>query len=111
MAEWVMASAALAGVGASVTSGIMNYNQQESALKAQKKAQAEAKATQEEADQQAERERLEALAQNTAAIDYGDVWGIDSNVYKDAATKFSAGTGSFNTEEEEENPFYARGLV
>ena len=77
----------------------------------QQKAQAEAQKIQKEANESAERKRLEALAANTEATDYGNVWGVDSNKYADAAQKLSAGTGSFNTDDDEENPFYTRGLL
>ena len=77
----------------------------------QKKAQAQAEEKQRIADERAEKQRLEGLVANQTATDYGNIWGTDTAKYADAAQKFSAGTGDFNTEDEETNPFYARGLL
>lgn len=76
----------------------------------QDKAQSEAKAAQEKADQDAERKRLEGVASNQTATDYGNIWGVKGSNYADAARKLSAGTGSFS-DDDETNPFYSRGLI
>lgn len=111
MAEWVTASAMLLSAGAATYGAIESERLQEDSLKAQKKAQNEAAEEQRVADENAERERLEALAANQTATDYGNIWGADSAKYADAAQKLSAGTGSFNTDDDEQNPFYQRGLL
>ena len=77
----------------------------------QKQAQKKAEATQKAADEKAEMQRLQGLKAQSTATTYGDVWGTDSKKYADAAQKLSAGTGSFNTDDEENNPFYTRGLL
>ena len=99
-------SAGTAGVQAS-----MAHDQAKGALWEQKQAQAAAEVKQKEADDKAEKQRLEALAANMEATGYGNVWGVDSNKYADAAQKLSAGTGDFNTDDDEDNPFYYRGLL
>lgn len=99
-------SAGTAGAQMSAT-----HDAQKGAEWTQKQAQAEAEKKQKEADRTAEEKRLQALAANQTATDYGNVWGVDSNKYADAAQKLSAGTGSFNTDDEDENPFYTRGLL
>jgi hypothetical protein len=91
--------------------GIIQHNAAEHAAEDQKAAQEEATRKQKEADENAERQRLEALSASQSATDYGSVWGVDSAKYADAAQKLSAGTGSFKTDDDETNPFYARGLV
>lgn len=79
----------------------------------QKQAQKRAEAEQKAADEKAEMQRLEGLKSNAEVTDYGNIWGVDTNTkkYADAAQKLSAGTGSFNTDNEDENPFYTRGLL
>ena len=109
-ATWVAASAIASLVG-TTTQGIVSYNQQKHAQEDQGKAMESARIEQENADRSAEKKRLEALAANQTATDYGNVWGTDSAKYADAAQKLSAGTGSFNTDEDETNPFYTRGLL
>lgn len=99
-------SAAATGAQMSAT-----HDAQKGAEWESKQAQAEAEKKQAEADRTAEEKRLKALATNTTATDYGNVWGVDSNKYADAAQKLSAGTGSFDTDNDEENPFYTRGLL
>lgn len=98
-------SAAAAG-----TQMAVSHKESEKALSEQKAAQKEAAATQAAADEKAETQRLEGLAANQEATNYGNIWGADSAKYKDAAQKLSAGTGSFDTNDDETNPFYARGL-
>lgn len=111
MAEWVMAGAALLGAGVSGYEASESQRLQEEALDKQKEAQRKAENEQKAADEKAEMERLEALASNQTATDYGSVWGVDSNKFVDAAQKLSAGTGSFDTDDDETNPFYYRGLL
>lgn len=79
----------------------------------QKQSQEKAERAQKEANERAEKQRLEGLKSNAEATDYGNIWGVDTNTkkYADAAQKLSAGTGSLNTNDEDENPFYTRGLL
>lgn len=88
-----------------------SHEAQEKANWEQKQAQGRAEEKQKAADEKAETQRLEALKTNQTATDYGNVWGTKANNYADAAQKLSAGTGSFNTDDEETNPFYAKGLL
>lgn len=111
MAEWVGAAAMLASAGVSAYSVSESQRLQEEAMDKQEEAQKKAEAKQTEADYMAEKRRLEALAANQTATDYGSVWGVDSNKFVDAAQKLSAGTGSFDTDDDETNPFYYRGLL
>ena len=56
---------------------------------------------------------LEALAKNQQGENQFD-FGVDSALakrYADAAQKWGAGTGSMTTEDDDENPFYTRGLL
>lgn len=85
---------------------------QEKALDTQERAQKKAEAKQAEADYNAEQKRLAALAKNQQA--QGFDFGVDSALakrYADAAQKWSAGTGSLSEDEDNENPFYTRGLL
>lgn len=110
VADWIMASAAVASAG---TAGYTAYKSHEDAVETRedmKEAQAKAERVQKEADIKAERERLEGLAQNQTATDYSNIWGVKGSNYADAAQKLSAGTGSFDTDDED-NPFYTRGLM
>ena len=111
MADWVMAGAALASLATSATQGVVSYNAQKHAKEDQEKAMVEAEQKQKAADDAAEKQRLEALVANQTATDYGNVWGVDGNKFVDAAQKLSAGTGSFDTDDDETNPFYQRGLL
>lgn len=101
----------LISAGTTAAQASAAHDAQKGAAWEQKQAQERAERKQKEADDNAERKRLEALAANQTATDYGSVWGVDSNKYADAAQKLSAGTGSFNTDDEEDNPFYTRGLL
>lgn len=101
----------LLSAGATAYTGMKQIDAQEDALEKQKKAQTKAEAEQQAADESAERKRLEGIATNQSVTDYGNIWGAQANAYKDAAQKLSAGTGSFNTDDEETNPFYQRGLL
>lgn len=98
------------------TTGAQTWVSNEQAAKArseQSAAQREAKAVQEKADADAERQRLEGIAANQTATSYSNIWGTDSayaNRYKDAAQKLSAGTGSFS-DDDDTNPFYSKGLI
>lgn len=108
IAEGLMA-ASLAMTAASATySGI----EQHKAEKEQKAALAEADKKQAEADREAETQRLQALAKNQQDQPGFD-FGVDSVLakrYADAAQKWEAGTGSMSTEDED-NPFYTKGLL
>lgn len=110
-ASWAMAGAMLVSAGASTYSAIEGHEAQKETMRIQQEAQNEALLAQQEADKSAEKQRLEALAANQKTTDYGNIWGADSAKYADAAQKLSAGTGSFNTDEDETNPFYQRGLL
>lgn len=111
MAESVMAATAVASLLAGTTQGVVSYNAEKHAKEDMANAQAAAEAKQQAADEKAERQRLEALAADQTATDYGNIWGADSARYVDAAQKLSAGTGSFDTDDDETNPFYQRGLL
>lgn len=111
MADWVGAAAMLLSAGVSGYSAYRSQELQEDAMDKQEDAQRKAEEKQKEADDKAERQRLEALAANQTATDYANVWKVDSAKYADAAQKMSAGTGSFDTDDEETNPFYYRGLL
>ena len=97
-----------AATGASTA---VQYDAQQEAAHEQKKAQEAAAEEQRIAAQEAETQRLEGLKTASTKTDYANVWGSDTAKYADAAQKLSAGTGNFNTEDEETNPFYTRGLV
>lgn len=101
----------LIAAGTTTGSAAYTHHEQKQALEAQEEAQANAQREQKAAEDRAEKKRLEALAANQTATDYGNVWGTDSAKYADAAQKLSAGTGSFNTDDDETNPFYTRGLL
>lgn len=110
IAASIMAGATLASTATSVTSSAIESHK---ARKTQREAQEKALEAQQEADNKAETARLEALAkdqQGQAGFDFG----IDSALakrYADAAQKWSAGTGSMTTDDDNENPFYTRGLI
>lgn len=93
------------------TSAAISAHEQGKTRDAQAAAQAEAEQKQKEADERAEKQRLEGLKSNTESTDYANVWGTEGNKYADAAQKLSAGTGSFDTNDDEANPFYQRGLL
>lgn len=95
-------------------SGTAAYAQHEDTMRSiaeQENAQKAAEQKQKEADEKAERQRLEGLQKQSTATDYANVWGSNSKKYADAAQKLSAGTGSFNIDDEENNPFYTKGLL
>lgn len=104
----------LVSAAAMGTQTAVSAHKADEARASQENAQREAKAAQEKADADAERQRLEGIAANQTATSYSKIWGTDSayaNRYKDAAQKLSAGTGSFDTDDDTNNPFYTRGLL
>lgn len=101
-----------ASLALSATEAGIAAHQQDKALDKQNKAQMAAQEKQDQADYDAEKARLEALAKNQEATNEFD-FGVDSALakrYRDAAQKWGAGTGEMTQKEEEENPFYTRGL-
>jgi cobalamin biosynthesis protein CobT len=103
----IMATTMAATTG---TQTAIAHHEQKAAQEAQANAQAAAQEQQKKADQEAEQKRLEGIASNLTATDYGNIWGTESKKYADAAQKLSAGTGSFS-DDDETNPFYSRGLI
>jgi len=108
-------SAIIAGLGLaySAYSGERSYEMQKDAQKKQEQAIADAEAKQAEADEKAEKKRLEALAAEqggdtgrTSKFDFG----IDSAVAKTTAPVTIA-TSTTDEEDENYNPFYARGTL
>lgn len=110
-ASWTIAAAAIASAAVGTYSAVDSHKMQKEAQAQQEEAQRKAEEKQAEADRTAEEKRLQALASNQTAVDYGNIWGVNSAKYADAAQKLSAGTGSFNTDDDETNPFYQRGLL
>lgn len=107
-ATWALAAATLIGAGASTAASV---DAEHTAAHAQRVAQGKAEEEQRKADIAAETQRLEGLKTAATKTDYGDIWGTSTNKYADAAQKLSAGTGSFNTDDDETNPFYTKGLL
>lgn len=111
IAEALIASAAISAASAGVNTGVQSHQAHKSRWE-QEQGQRRAEQAQIAADRKAETERLEALAkQQKSTSDFS--FGIDSTLaarYADAAQKWGAGTGS-TKQEEEDNPFYTRGLV
>ena len=108
-AALIMSAATLTASGVSAS---VSHDASKSAEWQQKQAQNKAEATQKAADEKAEQERLAALAKNqqTQGFDFG----VDSALakrYADAAQKWGAGTGSMTEDEDNNNPFYTRGLI
>lgn len=111
-AELIGASLMATSTGISAYSAAKTIEGQEKAMDKQEEAQERAEAKQAEADRKAETARLEALAKNQEQQSGFD-FGVDSALakrYSDAAQKWGAGTGEMSQKEEEENPFYSRGL-
>ena len=106
-ATWAMLATAIAS-GASTAATV---DAEHTAAHAQRVAQGKAEEEQRKADVAAETQRLEGLKTAATKTDYGDIWGTSTNKYADAAQKLSAGTGSFNTDDDETNPFYTKGLL
>ena len=110
--EFMVGAAPLITAGASIYTGVKETDLARESMEKQEKAQQKAEAKQAEADTKAEQARLEALAKNqeTQGFDFG----VDSALakrYADAAQKWGAGTGSLSEDEDNENPFYTRGLL
>lgn len=108
---WIMAAASAASVAESAYSGHKAYEAQKDAQRKQEQALEEAKAEQERADFEAERNRLESLAQaqtatSASGVDFGDV-DITSK-YLDENTKRQRKAQQLI--DEDENPFYEQGL-
>lgn len=102
--------AATTAVATGTQTAVSAYEAEES-RKAQSQAQEAARQQQEKADRDAEKQRLEGIAANQAATNYGSVWGgSEAKRYADAAQKLSAGTGAFS-DDDKTNPFYSRGLI
>lgn len=108
-------SAIIAGLGLaySAYAGERSYEMQKDAQKKQEQAIADAEAKQAEADEKAEKKRLEALAAEqggdtgrTSKFDFG----IDSAAAKTTAP-VTIVTGTTDEEDENYNPFYARGTL
>lgn len=114
LAESIMAISAATSAAASVGFGISNEIKQDELAEDQKEAIADAKAEQQKAEKEAETERLEALAAEQTGgnrVEASD-FGIDSALarrYLDENNKRQAKAQQML--EEEENPFYTRGLV
>lgn len=111
IAEGIALASLLTTATIGTASAIDAHQLQKEAMAKQEEAQRQAEEKQAKADKTAEEKRLEALAANQTDVDYGSIWGVDANKYADVAQKLSAGTGSFNTDDDEENPFYTRGLL
>lgn len=97
----------------SAYSGERSYEAQKDAQKKQEQAVADAEAKQAEADEKAEKKRLEALAAEqggdtgrTSKFDFG----IDSAAARTTAPATIA-TSTTDEEDENYNPFYARGTL
>lgn len=108
-------SAIIAGLGLaySAYAGERSYEMQKDALKKQEQATAAAEAKQAEADAKAEKKRLEALAAEQGG-DTGRIskfyFGVDSAAAKTTAPATIA-TSTTDEEDENYNPFYARGTL
>ena len=113
-AEIAAATAAVAGAGYGIYSGEKQADLMEDMQEEQEEAIADAKEKQEKADLEAETARLEALAAEQTGgnrVEASD-FGIDSALarrYLDENNKRQAKAQQML--EEEENPFYTRGLV
>jgi len=110
--SFMVGAAPVITAGTAIYEGVETTRLSKEASRKQEKAQAEAERKQKEADDKAEKARLEALAKNQQDENKFN-FGVDSALakrYADAAQKWGAGTGEMSEEEEEENPFYSRGL-
>lgn len=113
-AGWATAIAAITATVASGVQNHVNYISQKHLAESQEKKIQEAKDAQDKADLEAETERLEALAAEQTGggrVEASD-FGIDSALarrYLDENNKRQAKAQQML--EEEENPFYTRGLV
>ena len=95
-----------------VYSGEKSYQQQKEAQHQQEQAIKDAEAKQAEADEKAEKKRLESLAK-TEGGDTGRTSKFDFGVDSAAAKTTAPSTIATSTtdEDEEYNPFYARGML
>ena len=100
-------------LGYSAYSGERSYEMQKDAQKKQERAIADAEAKQAEADEKAEKKRLETLAAEqggetgrTSKFDFG----VDSAAAKTTSPATIA-TSTTDEEDENYNPFYARGTL
>lgn len=109
--EWAQLALGLMNTTIAAMSAYDTHKAAKKSRHAQREAEELARQEQAAADKKAETQRLEALATNMTTTDYANVWGLDNAKYADAAQKLSAGTGSFNEDEDETNPFYSRGLL
>lgn len=106
-------TAAVAGATAATTSAISARKQREAqadARAAQDRANAKAEAEQKKATNQAEYERLSALSNAQDSTKYANAWGVDdalSSKYAENAKDVSKEI----SDQEENNPFYTRGLL
>lgn len=91
-------------------SGERSYQQAKEAEAKQERAIADAEAKQKEADEKAETKRLEALARAEGG-DTGRTGKFDFGIDSVAAKATSPATIATSTTDEEENPFYARGML
>lgn len=111
-AEAVLATTAIAALAVQTTESIVSYNAQKHAEEDQKKAIEQAKKEQEQADYEAEEQRLQAMADATQGRIEANEYGVDSNLaarYMDENNKRQAKAQQML--EENDNPFYTRGLV
>lgn len=111
IAEGIALASLITSTAIGTASAIDAHEQAKDAQREQEKAMQQAEQQQKESDEKAEKQRLEGLKANAEKTDYGNVWGADSAKYADAAQKLSAGTGSFDTDDDDTNPFYQRGLL
>ena len=108
-------SAIIAGLGLAYNAyaGERSYEMQKDAQKKQDRAIAEAEAKQAAADEKAEKKRLEALAAEQGG-DTGRTskfeFGIDSAAAK-ATTPATIASTTTSEDDEDYNPFYARGTL
>lgn len=102
------------GLGLQAYTSSRSLRQQEQASEQQAQAIADAEARQEQADLDAEQKRLESLAaQQTGAnerIGRFD-FGVDSAAARQPTAPSTIATSTTDEDDDEFNPFYARGLV
>lgn len=106
-------TSALASATTATTTAIAAHKQdkaQSKALDEQRKAQAKAEAEATKANESAEKQRLEALAGSQTGTQYANAWGVDESLAAKYANN-AADVSKAIDEEEENNPFYTRGLL
>lgn len=111
--EFMVGAAPVVTAGASIYNGYQQTELAKDSLERQEEAQKAAEEKQKQADYDAEKKRLEALAKNQEG-QQGFDFGVDSALakrYADAAQKWGAGTGSMNEDDDQDNPFYTKGLL